>query len=555
MASQLGGGDSTDSIGSQSSITRRKYRLYRRYNSNTSVSSELGGMDTSLPMASDEFPVRVPLETVQIGPWKYTSRDLEETDGEVYVSRDVELLYEHQSSDLIIKTSITGTKKALPGSYRIRSVSAADLSLFTVVPNSLESMVAKLVLETDQKIAYTSLDVDAGGKGSKDGCKSEARSEDDSAKSEIRSEGQTEIEGDEASIPSKDSDRSVTKDSDRSLAKNSDRSLAKKTDSEDDISQASRELDIHIVRLTASVHETGHLRDILHFQNCPCDLNLDSTASLKDQDTQDEKNTKPHLTLIEGLPYWVYYVPWMIYSKRTRLFFQRLLFLYTLLSVLWALWQLYRHVNIIRVVIQPIIVTLRYYLSSVVELFDWAFAVFTVWWHTLLSPLNVLGGLLLAPMLKLVTDLKWMVYPLYISVSHLFRSTGLLTFFTSISSVLYFMLRHMGTVLWMLFQVLLKPLNYFWTTLLNARVAVASMDFQRMRFSWVFSLVLGSIRSIIRGLATFVGYTRREKIIKKAMESSTSSPLVSPVSTPSSTARRRNESMPIIYSSPLTKQH
>ena len=547
MASQLGGGDSTDSIGSQSSITRRKYRLYRRYNSNTSVSSELGGMDTSLPMASDEFPVRVPLETVQIGPWKYTSRDLEETDGEVYVSRDVELLYEHQSSDLIIKTSITGTKKALPGSYRIRSVSAADLSLFTVVPNSLESMVAKLVLETDQKIAYTSLDVDAGGKGSKDGCKSEARSEDDSAKSEIRSEGQTEIEGDEASIPSKDSDRSVTKDSDRSLAK--------KTDSEDDISQASRELDIHIVRLTASVHETGHLRDILHFQNCPCDLNLDSTASLKDQDTQDEKNTKPHLTLIEGLPYWVYYVPWMIYSKRTRLFFQRLLFLYTLLSVLWALWQLYRHVNIIRVVIQPIIVTLRYYLSSVVELFDWAFAVFTVWWHTLLSPLNVLGGLLLAPMLKLVTDLKWMVYPLYISVSHLFRSTGLLTFFTSISSVLYFMLRHMGTVLWMLFQVLLKPLNYFWTTLLNARVAVASMDFQRMRFSWVFSLVLGSIRSIIRGLATFVGYTRRGKIIKKAMESSTSSPLVSPVSTPSSTARRRNESMPIIYSSPLTKQH
>lgn len=541
MASQLEGGDPTDSIGSRSSITWRKYRLYRRYNSNASVSSELG-RNTPLPMASEEFPVRVPLETVQIGPWRYTSRDLEQTDGEGYVSGDVELLYEQESSDLIIKTSIQGTRKdALPGSYRIRSVSAADLSLFSVVPNSLESMVAKLVLETDKKITYTPLEVDTGGEDSQGG-KIKTRSEDGS--------GQTDTRGDEDEITSQDSEGPIMKK--RDISKDRDEPI---TDSKDSISKANRELDIYIVRLTASVHETGHLRDILHFQNSPCDLNLDSTASPKERDTQDDKNTKPHLTLIEGLPYWVYYVPWMVYSKRTRLFLQRLLFLYMLLSVLWALWQLYRHVNIIRVVIQPIIVTLRYYLSSVVELFDWMFAVFTVWWHTLLSPLNVLQGLLLAPLLRLVTNFKWMIYPLYISVSHLFRSTGLLTVFTSISSVLYFILRHLGSILWMLFQVLLKPLNYLWTTLLNARVAVASMDFQRMRFSWVFSLVLSSIRSIIRGLATFVGYTRKEKIIKKAMESSASGPLISPTSTPSSTARRRNESMPMIYSSPLTKQH
>jgi hypothetical protein len=229
--------------------------------------------------------------------------------------------------------------------------------------------------------------------------------------------------------------------------------------------------------------------------------------------------------------------------------------LYTLLTVLWALWQLYRHVNVIRVVIQPVIATLRYYLSPVVELCDSAFAVFTVWWHTLLSPLNVLRGLFLAPLFRLCTNFKWLFYPIYLSLSNLFHSTGLWTVLSSISSTFLIVLRHTSSILWMLFQVFLKPLNYLWTQLLNARVAVKSVDFQRLQFRWMFSLVLNSIRSIFRGLATLVGYTRKEKIIKKAMKSSASSPLVSPVSSPSSNARRRHEGMPMIYSSPLTKQH
>lgn len=478
-------------------------------------------------MASNEFPMRVPLETVQIGPWRYTSRDVEETYSEGYVSGDIELLYDQESADLIIKTNVEGTRNALPASYRVKSVSAADLSLFSVVPNSLESMVVKLVMETDEKITYMPLDTEARGENSS-GSKSAAKGVESS-----EAEGEDGIG--KAELAAKET-------------------AAKKESSGS--SKESRELDVYIVRLTASVHETGHLRDILHFQNSPCNLTLGSEAcekSLTHKDPQ-EASAKPHLTLIEGLPYWVRYVPWMIYSRRTRRILQQVLFLYTLLSVLWALWQLYRHVNIIRVVIQPIIATLRYYLSSVVELFDWMFAVFTVWWHTLLSPLNVLRTLLLAPMLRLFTDFKWMFYPLYLSLSHLFRSTGLLTVFTGVASTLYVVLRHTGSILWMIFQVLLKPLNYIWMNILNARVAVQSMDFQRMRLSWVFSLVMNSIRSIFRGLATFVGYTRKEKIIKKAMESSASSPLVSPVSSPS-TARRRNESMPMIYSSPLTKQY
>lgn len=512
--------DSTDSIGLSSPSNRKKRHLYRRYGS---ISSDCDRRDTSIESSTsrDDFPVVVSLETVQIGSWQYTSRDLEDTDGEI--PGDIQLLYEQKSSHLIIKTNIEGTQNALPATYRISKVSAADLSLVTVVPNSLESMVVRLVLETDEKILYLPQNTEARAKeSSSTGCK----------------------------------------------VKSSEGNSSQDTGSED--SREGNELSIHIVRLTASVHETGRLRDILYFHNSSCDPSLDPTACEKSptkkasQDTTEE-SAKSHLSLIEGLPYWVLYVPWMFYSKRTRRFLQQLLFLYTLLSVLWALWQLYRHVNVIRVVIQPIIVTLRYYLSSVVELFDWMFAVFTVWWHTLLSPLNVLRGLLLAPMLRIITDFKFMftpLYPLYVTASQLFRSSGLLTVFTSMYSMLTVLLRLTGTVLWVIVQVLLKPLQYVWTHIPNVRVAVQSMDFQRLRLSWVFSLVLNSVRSILRGLATFVGYTRKEKIIKKAMESSASSPMVSPVSSPSSnsrrsssSARRRNDSMPMIYSSPLSKQH
>ncbi len=458
-----------------------------RYNSASSVEYE----DTDYTTANEVFPMRISLETVQIGSWKYTATELE----------DIELLYELESSDLLIRTNIRGTHDAVPATYRIKKVTAADLSLVSVVPGSLESMVSRLVLETDEKISHSPY------------------------------------------VPPNSEE-----DGDTVIADTNGQ-------------HGNRDLEVYIVRMTASVHETGHLRDILVFllkqdfqgevaPNSP--FVREKTPEPKTGDTQEEqKPPASQLTLLEGLPYWVTYIPWMLYSKKTRIVLQRLLVLYTLLSVLWALWQLYRHVNVIRFVIQPIIAALKYYLSSVFELFDWFFAIFTLWWNTFLSPLNVLRGLLLAPMLQLLVQLKGAFAPLY----QVFLNSGLISALVNIFSLLYRIVYSAGSSLWMMVRAILTPVSYMWQYFLNSRLNVAAMDLQRLRISWAFNLIISSFRSIMRGLMAVVGYQRQEKKIKKARENNASSPVISPAATPSSVARRRHkEKMPILYSSPLSKQ-
>ena len=426
--------------------------------------------------------MRVPLETLQIGPWKYISEQYE----------DLELLYQLDSPDLFIRSDVSGSNGGLPATYRIRSISAANLSLLSVIPGSLETMVTKMVLETDNKITYQPIKNRPG-----------------------------------------------------------------ENNPEDNAS-----LQVKVVSMTASVHETGYLRDtLLHLnRDFQADININSPflppQSISNKQEENAEVSKPHLTFMEDLPFWVLYIPWMFYSKRTRYFIQYIIFLYSVISVLWAMWQLYRHVNLIQIVIQPIIVTLKTYFFPVFDFLDWSFSFFTLWWHTFLSPLNILRGLMLTPLLQILSYLKHLVYILYLPISHLVNNTGLITALKSVTSLLYTLWNSVGNIAFSLFRTIASPVKSIWQSILNSQIAVASMDFQRLRLSWVFNLIINSFKSIINGFAKFVGYKRKEQKIKKAMESS-STPMVSPVSSPShpsSAARRRND-MPILYSSsPLTKR-
>ena len=443
-------------------ITKQPH-LYARYNSSVSSEHEEGDYCT----AKDVVPMRVSLETVKIGSWKYTSIELE----------DIELLYELESSDLVISTNVRGSNNGVPATFRIRDITAADLSLVNVVPDSLESMVVRMSLETNHTISYTPHRPKDDGSGNPD----------------------------------------------------------------------SSDLDIHIAHCTASVHETGHLRDILVFLKRDYQGEFGDNSMFVKERAADSKAvvpetpSRPQLALIESLPYWTSYIPWMWYSQRIRKVVQLFIILYTFFSVLWAMWQLYRHVNVIHVVIAPLIRALKYYLSPLFDFLDVIFDVFTHWWHTFLSPLNVLRGLLAAPMLQALVQLKYIFYPTYLFFTNLLQSTGLLTTFSAIFCTV-----------WMLVKIVLKPMGYVWQSILNSRIAVASMDFQRVRISWVFNLVLNFIRSICRMFAALIGYRRKEKKIKKAMQSA-STPIVSPVTSPSS-ARPRRSAMPILYKSPLSKQ-
>ena len=434
--------------------------------------------------ANEAFPVRVPLERVELGSWKYTATELE----------DIELLYELESSDLLIKTSVRGTTAgAVPATFRVKDVSAADLSLVNIVPGSPESMVARLILETESDVSYN----------------------------------HDPLSIFEKQISGKDT----------------------KGEGHEDQEKQQNDIECRRITMTASVHESGHLRDILLFLKCGCvedfspdDLFLSPKRGRSKVEPLDGSPSRHQVTFLEGLPFWVLYIPWRLYSKKTRVVIQKAILLYSLFSVMWASWQLYRHVNVIHVALEPIIKILKLRLSLIMDTFDAFLALFTVWWTTFLSPLNVFCGMLLTPVLQLVLQLRGSLAPLW----GLIINSG----FIGVLKALYQLFQMMGSTLWVVLTTLGRPFYSVGKWIMNSQIAVASLDFNRIRLSWVVSLVTNSVKAIGNGLAKLAGYTRTKQ---KQIKARQNPPSVTP--SPSPRVRYRQRRMPVYYSSPLTKQN
>lgn len=435
--------------------------------------------------ANDVVPLCVPLEKVCVGSWKYAAKEL----------GDIEFLYELESSALLIKTDVSGTNGGEPGVFRVTQVSAADLALVSVVPGSLESMVARLILETEEDIIFKPV------------------------------------------IPREMSSNSSEKDHMKSVN------------------------DCRIVTITASVHESGHLRDVLLFlksnyaskalgpdsiflsPQCADTAKNGEKSQSGDSSTEEEAAPKPQVTFLEGLPFWVSYIPWQMYTKRARIIIQWLILFYSIFSVIWACWQLYRHVNVIRYVIQPLILLIKPYLSFLFDWFDYFFAVFTEAWQKFLSPLNILRGILVTPLLGTLLQLKGVLAPLIIAVTQCLNSSGLMS-----------ALKGLSLLVWYLLSILRKPFSIIWNAILNSRIAVGSLDLSRLQIQWVCTVIMNSLKAIGLGFARLLGYARREHKKHKALKDLSNTPekvARSPSLTP--TGQQFRQRMPVYYSSPLAR--
>lgn len=455
---------------SQSSIQARRLQTFPLMGSVTD--------SLNFATANDVIPVRVPLERVEIGPWVYSATELE----------DIELLYELDSSELFIKIDVCGTNGGVPATFRIETVSAASLSLISIVPGSLETMVARLILETEDLISYVT--------------------------AEPQESSSSDEDGDGENI-----------------------------------------VDCQIVKMTASVHESGHLRDVLLFLKADYATEVDPDSIFVSPQRKKQTESKPEssniqVTFLEGLPYWVPYIPWKVYSKKFRIFLQWLIVVYSVFSVIWAVWQLYKHVNVIRVVVEPIILALKYYLSGIMEAFDSMLALFTHWWQHFLSPLNIIRGLLSAPLMTALFQLRTVFSPIFTAVFQCFNNSAL----KSLVVALVYVARFAGGTLWSLLKVLARPLYIMWRSLMNSQIATAHLDFQNMRIRWVFSLVMNSLRAIIRGILSFAGYTKKEHKRRKALRRASRTDVSTASASPGHRQLPRKHKMPIYYNSPLLKQ-
>ncbi|XP_020615934.1 uncharacterized protein LOC110053955 [Orbicella faveolata] len=127
----------------------------------------------------------------------------------------------------------------------------------------------------------------------------------------------------------------------------------------------------YVLEATFHVNYTGQVRDILRSlrhaklvesaSDCETFPGEGATRGVADiaMPCSEKK-------LREGLPDWTPYIPHRVYTPAVRKLIESVITLYTIFSILWAVWQLYRHVDFIRAYVQPIIDTLKYH----VELMD-----------------------------------------------------------------------------------------------------------------------------------------------------------------------------------------
>ncbi len=397
--------------------------------------------------AGEAIPITIPLEKADLGAATFQSND--------HSLEDLQLLYEMGTAELAVQAAtVSSNGKSKPGTYTIRGIQAANLELVNPLAGYLESILVRLVIETDEDIIY-------------DPC-------------------------------------------------TDDRTL-------------SEEISVRRIILHASVHECGHLRDILLFMKSTSTL---STLHIEGdnpyfnpnkKDEQDKASiNKPHLTYLGPLPWWSVHMPWRIYSGRVRKVLQICILLYLVFSVVWASWQLYKHVNVIQLALEPLVKLLKVYLDDILVTIDGFLAWFTELSTDFLRPLYIFGGLFLMPLIKMILSLKSVLIPLM---------APLLNFGSQLSRLL---------------APFSKCLVGIWQSLVSSRVALQNID---LTHHVAKSLVMNSFRAIFQGMLRLVGYSRAKSKQKKVIQATKSLP-----GTPIRKYTAPNASIPVYYLSPATKR-
>jgi hypothetical protein len=190
----------------------------------------------------------------------------------------------------------------------------------------------------------------------------------------------------------------------------------------------------------------------------------------------------------EGLPSWVSMIPYWMYSRNVRFAVERLIIIYTILSVAWAIWQLYVHIPLIKAALQPIVEILNMYLQSVMLFFDFILHRWTNLWLYYCQPLVVIWASFIGPVSKAIRYLSMPVMraakPVIISVQKLP--------WRNVVQMWMPIRRFLG--------ILLMPLAKLLAVLQRFQVSVIGFDPSTLRLRFVRQLLLTGIRTV--GLGT-----------------------------------------------------
>lgn len=261
----------------------------------------------------------------------------------------------------------------------------------------------------------------------------------------------------------------------------------------------------NMVAMEANVGQTGHVRELL--------MKIRS----------EEYNSR----LSGCIPKWSLLLPWWLYSKKLRITIQQLLIFYTVFNTFWALWQLYRHVDIIRETLEPVIILLQeachVYISFAMEAIDIAMEHFSNFWWRFFAPLKVLVGplwdivwsqlpALMSPLLKLVSPLYSIFGQILFPILSLLATVSIAT-----TWLLWYMISTLLIPLywlaWVMFSYILRPLF----TIINYVPGFAKTTVDPVK-ALVRTLLLNSFKSLCNLLLWIARLARIYKHIESPKE-------------------------------------
>lgn len=253
----------------------------------------------------------------------------------------------------------------------------------------------------------------------------------------------------------------------------------------------------YVVEATFHVNYTGQVRDVLRSLRHAklMDSATDGETPSREAGTQEAVMVSREKKLREGLPDWTPFIPHRVYTPAVRGLIESVITLYTIFSILWALWQLHRHVDFIRAYIQPIIDALKYHvelMDKCIQFLNSLFEEMTKQWLAYVKPGYVILSSFASPLIAIGRE----VWFAFVSFS---------TAFAVVFQPLYHVFEPLFKILYMVFiktpYVIFQPAfsvgakcwSLFYNTVF-CRVVLAQFGHIKLAFGWLVEILEKSMK-------------------------------------------------------------
>lgn len=255
----------------------------------------------------------------------------------------------------------------------------------------------------------------------------------------------------------------------------------------------------YVLEATFHVNYTGQVRDILRSlrhaklvdsaTDCESVSGEGGTRGVADMAMPSEKKLR------EGLPDWTPYIPHRVYTPAVRRLIELVITLYTIFSILWAVWQLYRHVDFIRAYVQPIIDTLKYHvelMDKCIQFLNSLFEEMTNQWLAYVKPGYVILSSFASPLIAVGREM----WTAFVSISAAFAVIfqPLYHVFEPLFKVIYMVfIKTPYAIFQPAFTVGAKCWSLFYNTVF-CRIVVAQFDHIKGSFGWLVEILEKSMK-------------------------------------------------------------